>query len=90
MASVVLNDETVDELAARAAASGVTVDEYVKSLLTETPAPARRLPWNEVEAILDELSDDEGPVLPADFSRADIYCDHDSVRSRATGSISTC
>jgi hypothetical protein len=56
----------------------MTVDEYVKSLLTETaPAPARRLPWNEVEAILDQLSDDEGPVLPEDFSRADIYCDHD-------------
>ena len=78
MASVVLSDKTVDELAARAAASGMTVDEYVKSLLTETaPAPARRLPWNEVEAMLDKLSDDEGPVLPADFSRVDIYCDRD-------------
>jgi hypothetical protein len=30
MASVILNDRTVNELEARAAASGMTVDEYLK------------------------------------------------------------
>ncbi len=77
MASVVLNDRTVDELEARAAASGMTVDEYVKLLLgaagtTLAPRPS----WNEVESLLEEHAHD-GPGLPADFSRADIYYEHD-------------
>ena len=78
MSSVILNDNTADELEARAAASGMTVDEYVRSLLGGGAAAdsAPRLSWNEVEGILDEHTH-EGPALPADFSRADIYNDHD-------------
>jgi hypothetical protein len=77
MATVVLDEQTADELQMRAAASGMTVDAYVKSLLTETaPVTAPRLSWNEVEALLDEHAYD-GPTLPPDFSRADIYSDHD-------------
>jgi len=55
----------------------MTVDEYVKLLLGaagETSAPT--LSWDEVELLLEEHAHD-GPALPADFSRADIYCEHD-------------
>lgn len=77
MASVVLNDRTVDELEARARASGMTVDEYVKLLLGAPGATSAARPsWDEVESLLKEHAHD-GPALPADFSRADIYCEHD-------------
>ena len=77
MASVILNDKTFDELEARAATLGMTVDEYVRLLLGEAGvATATRLSWDEVESLLDEHSHD-GPSLPADFSRDDIYHDHD-------------
>jgi hypothetical protein len=77
MATVVLDEHTVNELRAQAAASGMTVDAYVKLLLTGgATVTASRLSWNEVESILDQQAFD-GPTLPSDFSRADIYDEHD-------------
>jgi hypothetical protein len=77
MATVSLDEHTADELQAQAAASGMTVDAYVKVLLTGAAAASvPRLSWNEVEALLDQNAFD-GPTLPPDFSRADIYNEHD-------------
>jgi hypothetical protein len=77
MASVSLDEKTIDELQMRAAAQGMTVDAYVKSLLTESPTTgAPRLSWKEVESLLIENAHD-GPTLPPGFSRADIYYEHD-------------
>ena len=77
MATVVLDENTVDELRAAAAASGMTVDAYVKLLLAGgAPVAATRLSWNEVESLLDQHAFDD-PTLPPDFSRADIYNEHD-------------
>ncbi len=77
MATVVLDEETADELHAQAAASGMTVDEYVKLLLTGPAAVAvPRLSLSELESLLSQHAFD-GPTLPSDFSRADIYCEHD-------------
>ena len=77
MTNVMLDDHTVDELQAQAAASGMTVDAYVKVLLKGGGTTSHpRLSWNEVESLLDQHSFD-GPTLPPDFSRADIYNEHD-------------
>jgi hypothetical protein len=78
MASLNINDKTAESLAARAAAEGISVDEALQRLLrsgtivrTEPPIAVV-----ELDALLDqELTD--APLLPADFSRADIYADHD-------------
>ena len=44
---------------------------------SSVPAPAE-LSDTEFARLLDELSSNEDlPTLPADFSRADIYADHD-------------
>lgn len=37
----------------------------------------RSLEASEFDRLLDELADDDLVSLPADFSRADIYIDHD-------------
>jgi hypothetical protein len=77
VATVVLNENTVAKLQAQAAASGMTVDAYVKLLLAGGAAVAApRLSWNEIESLLDELTLG-GPTLPPDFTRADIYDEHD-------------
>ena len=78
MATLHISDETAKSLAARAGAEGVSVDEMLGRLLrngiVERAEP--RVPVDEFDSILDAEST-EAPLLPADFSRADIYADHD-------------
>jgi hypothetical protein len=77
MATVILDEHTVDELQAQAAASGMSVDAYVKLLLTGPGAAAApRLSLGELEELLSQHAFD-GPTLPSDFSRAEIYGEHD-------------
>ncbi|MGO9112198.1 MAG: hypothetical protein ACLP9L_23470 [Thermoguttaceae bacterium] len=77
MATVLLDQHTVDELEAQAAANGMTVDAYVKLLLAGPAAVAApRLSLHELESLLSQYAFD-GPTLPSDFSRADIYGEHD-------------
>ena len=77
MATVVLDEHTVYELQAQAAVSGMTVDAYVTLLLTGPAAVAApRLSLLELESLLGEHAFD-GPTLPSEFSRADIYGEHD-------------
>ena len=53
----------------------MSVDEYVHSLVPQTDE-ASSISIEEFESQLLELSFG-GPSLPDDFSRADIYFDHD-------------
>lgn len=59
---------------------GVSFDAYLRERLGET-APAERLTLEEMERLLDELtqpaSGNGKTGLPPDFSRSDIYNDHD-------------
>lgn len=77
MATIELDSHTADELNALAAANGMTVDGYLKSLLPCLGIAAMlRLSPSELDALLTENAFD-GPTLPPDFSRADIYELHD-------------
>jgi len=80
MTSIRVDRDTLDALTARAKARGVSLDVYLRELAAEeSPAAARELTEAEFDRWLDELS--SGPVpassLPPDFSRRDIYGDHD-------------
>jgi hypothetical protein len=77
MSTVELDPQTAEQLSALAAASGMTAEAYLKLLL---PVPsngsAARLSLAELDSLLSENAFD-GPTLPTDFSRADIYDGHD-------------
>ena len=74
MATIQVDPQTAERLNALATANGMSVEAYLQSLL---PAPVNgaRLSPGELDALLSENSFD-GPTLPADFSRADIYDGH--------------
>ncbi len=77
MATVELDPQTAEQLNALAAASGMTTEAYLKLLLPASANGARsKLSLAEVETLLSENAFD-GPTLPVDFSRADIYDGHD-------------
>jgi len=68
-----INPETAELLASRASERGLSVEEYLKSLLGVTPGHSD-MPFNleEFLASMESLADDVEP-LPRDFSREDIY-----------------
>jgi hypothetical protein len=77
MSTLELDRHIAEQLNALAAASGMTVEAYLKLLLPASADGARaRLSLAELDSLLTENSFD-GPTLPADFSRADIYDGHD-------------
>jgi hypothetical protein len=73
--------DTAQMLQANAAARKISLDDYLRKLAKAdsltTSAPTITL--EEFDRDMDELAAGlEGlPVLPQDFSRADIYADHD-------------
>jgi hypothetical protein len=76
-----LTPETVDRLAKKAQAEGLSLDAYLNvllGLLNEGMALAE-MSEAEFEAFIQDFSKDSAhfPPLPPDFSRADIYTDHD-------------
>jgi hypothetical protein len=79
-----LTDEIERRLRERASREGRPVEAYVLDLIERhaatTPAPGigMVLPDDEFELLLGGLSSGPAlPHLPADFSRDDIYADHD-------------
>jgi hypothetical protein len=73
--------DTAQMLQANASARKISLDDYLRKL-AETDsltASAPNLSLEEFDRDMDELAAGlEGlPVLPQDFSRADIYADHD-------------
>lgn len=78
MANLSIDDQTAESLAHRAQAMGMTLNELLNHFLekpaSQTPPP--RLSSDELDALLDQEAS-EAPLLPPDFSRADIYAEHD-------------
>ncbi len=87
MTSVTLHfrAETEQMLREKATRRGQTLETYLEQLAEReaeagaTPTDqGQRLTDSEFDRLLDELSDGPRlPDLPIDFSRADIYADHD-------------
>ena len=75
MATIDVNEATAKQLHELAASQGLSVEEYVQSLVPRTINGAP-MSADEFEAQLTALSF-HGPSLPPNFSRADIYFDHD-------------
>jgi hypothetical protein len=83
-----LSSDTERRLRARAVLSGTTLEGYLEQLAQRDVerddvagpgvVPAASIPEQEFEHLLDQLAGaDTLPQLPADFSRSDIYADHD-------------
>jgi hypothetical protein len=76
-----LRPETIDRLAQKAQAEGLSLDAYLSALLgllNEGTALAE-MSETQFEAFIEDFSkgSEHFPPLPPDFSRADIYTDHD-------------
>jgi hypothetical protein len=76
MVSIQLQDSVAAALAAQANQCGLSLEAYLTHLAAQRANTQPAATFDEWERELDELSDD-APPLPADFSRADIYLDHD-------------
>jgi len=73
-----LTPEVEASLQARAAEQGMTLRDYVQSVIEQLAAAERRprVSLDELEAMLDEMAEDSGelPVLPARaYTRESIY-----------------
>ena len=75
MKSVELSEHTAAALAKAAQDLNVSVDEFVRSHLLATTAQNTSALASDFDSDLNGLLF-SGPSLPADFSRADIYSDH--------------
>ncbi len=73
MTTIRIDDKTADALLAIAQSQGVTVEEYLRRLVKESPVnEGGNAGVESFDRELDKLTFD-GPTLPGDFSRADIY-----------------
>jgi hypothetical protein len=77
MQPIELDDQTARNLAAQAAARGMTPAQYLSALVPQNAncGPTDSL-TTELDVELESLAL-ELPILPRDFSRADIYDEHD-------------
>jgi hypothetical protein len=79
--TVELDDKTAQMLRLKAAARQMSLDQYLLLLLQTEDAPADNgdLSPADFEQLLDKLASalPALPTLPADFSRRDIYDEHD-------------
>lgn len=75
MVTIQLDDETAAALRKQAASAGLDLSEYLRAIADRGGAEPRAA-WSTLERELNELSS-PGPSLPADFSRVDIYAEHD-------------
>lgn len=77
MPLIEVDSETAATLAAQAAARGVSAGEYLRSLVPALlTSGGADVSIDALDAELEHLTL-KLPTLPADFSRADIYDDHD-------------
>ena len=76
-----LRPETVDKLAKKAQAEGLSLDAYLNTLLGLLNEGTALAEMSEVEfeAFIKDFSigSEHFPPLPPDFSRVDVYTDHD-------------
>ena len=81
-ASIEIEPELIERLSEKAKEQGQTVNELLRKLLDEIeplPASSDYSSLEEIEADLDALAEgtEQLPPLPENFSREDIYFDHD-------------
>jgi hypothetical protein len=76
MVNIQLQDSVAAALSAHANEQGLSLEAFLAQIAATTARPKQPINLDEWERELDELSFD-APPLPADFSRADIYLDHD-------------
>jgi hypothetical protein len=76
MTTIHVDDQVAHQLEVQARKAGMSVSEYLRTLVPAPPASASRPSWDEIEREIDSLSAPEA-TLPPDFSRVDIYSDHD-------------
>jgi len=79
--SIQVEQQTVEALKAQAQARGMSLEAYLCSI-ADDGYPSCQPPvvdMTEFDRWLDELSEgtEHLPSLPPDFSRADLYADHD-------------
>jgi hypothetical protein len=75
MVTIQIDEKTAEVLERQARSAGLSLAEYVRTLVP-TSTTAVRPSWDELESEILALST-PAPTLRADFSRADIYGDHD-------------
>jgi hypothetical protein len=75
MVTIQIDDHTAQALERQARSAGLSIADFLRSLVPES-APRPRLNWDQIEREINDLST-SGPSLPDGFSRADIYHDHD-------------
>lgn len=76
MTTIQVDDDTAKALTEMATAQQMTVAEFLRSLAGRGVATGPGASAVEFDEQLESLLFD-GPTLPADFSRADLYRDHD-------------
>jgi hypothetical protein len=76
-----LTPKTIDRLAKNAQAAGLSLDAYLNVLLglPDEGTALAEMSEAEFKAFIEDFSkgSEHLPPLPPDFSRADIYTDHD-------------
>lgn len=73
-----ISEETAEALLAQAKARGLSVDDYLKSLLGVFGQESMtQSTFEEFEADMKAMAEKNLAPLPPDFSREDIYFDHD-------------
>jgi hypothetical protein len=80
MTRIEIEQGTAERLAQKAKSTGVSVDSLLKHMLELTDlTQSREMTLEEFDRVLDELAagSENLPPLPTNFSRADIYLDHD-------------
>jgi hypothetical protein len=75
MVTIQVDEQTAIALQTAATGAGVSLADYVKSLVVANPREAQTSSWDALEKEIINLSVDGS--LPTNFSRADIYADHD-------------
>jgi len=75
MVTIQVDEHTAELISTLAKERGVSTAEYLRNLLVSPDSKTAKLPADQFIDQVEQLSVD-GPSLPADFSRADIYGEH--------------
>jgi hypothetical protein len=82
LATIQIEKTLADMLLTQAKASGLSLNDYLQALLPngkQSQPSQSSVGLADIDSILDQLSEVDKPIhsLPQNFSRADIYADHD-------------
>ncbi len=75
MVSIEVDEKTANEIKVAATIAGLSVAEYVRSLVVTSETISPKATWESIEKHFLELSVDG--FLPDDFSNGDMYSDRD-------------